>query len=76
MEAWERGSGGARKEEHQEENYEGRVIVRVGKDGSLEVKELWKDQDKDYGAFLGILAVHKRMAELKDEAYEEKRNQK
>lgn len=47
----------------------GRVIVRVGKDGSFDVQtKVNGEYEKDINAFLGALALHKRIQEMKDES--------
>ncbi len=44
---------------------DGQVIVRVGKDGSLEVRENY-DYDKNFPAFAGALVLYRRIQEFND----------
>lgn len=54
----------ARLEEFPDEHYENQIIVRCGKDGTLEVQES-KDYKKDIKAFLACWVIWKRQNELK-----------
>lgn len=56
----------ALSEEFPEDEYEGTVIIRCGKDGSFEISEtLHGDFKKNIKAFLGALALYNRMADIK-----------
>lgn len=59
----------ARQEEYPEENYKSRIIVRAGKDGSLEIRK-FDDFEKDFHAFLGALSLYERSQELRDVEYQ------
>lgn len=47
-------------------DYLERWIVRIGKDGVLEVKQ-FLDHERDFEAFLGAHSIYRRQMELKDE---------
>src|SRR5574343_64799 len=51
-------------EEFPDEEIHGNMIVRLGKDGTLEIKENY-DYDKNIVAFLGAVALYRRVNELK-----------
>ena len=53
------------KEEFPKYKFGPRWIVRIGKDGELETRQL-DSQPKDFGAFLGALAIYSRQMALKD----------
>ena len=53
---------------------DGGVIVRIGKDATLEVKE-FNDYEKNIQAFNGAIELYKRLQELKDEAYKLKKKE-
>lgn len=55
----------ARQEEYIEE-YNGNIIVRCGKDGTLEIKES-AEFYSNLSAFLGALALYERQQKVKDE---------
>lgn len=58
----------AREEEYPDEHYEQQVIVRCGKDGTLEVIKS-VDYKKDIKAFLACWVIWKRQNELKKKKY-------
>ena len=58
----------ARQEEHPEENYDQQIIVRCGKDGTLEVVKS-TEYKKDIKAFLACWVIWKRQNELKKKPY-------
>ena len=55
----------AREEEYPDEDYKSNLIVRCGKDGSLEIQES-REFEENSRAFLGALAIYNRQQELKD----------
>jgi hypothetical protein len=59
----------ARQEEYPDEEYEQQVIVRCGKDGTLEVVTS-RDYKKDIKAFLACWVLWKRQNELKKKPYQ------
>lgn len=63
-------------EEFPEEFIAGQTIVRIGKDGSLEVKNSKPgDYEENLEAFNAALILHRRINVLKDEAYQLKKAQ-
>ena len=58
-------------EEYPDKKIEGNIIVRIGKDATLELKESY-DYEKNIKAFMGALALYNRIQELKDESYKKK----
>lgn len=60
----------ARQEEHPEEKYYSNIIVRCGKDGTLEVVES-RQYKKNARCFLGLLAAYNRQSELKNEEFKQ-----
>ena len=58
----------ARKEEHPREVYDGNLIVRCGKDGSLQIAESLEYLE-NLTAFLGALAIYNRQQELRDRRF-------
>jgi hypothetical protein len=66
----------AYEEENPGVKIEGQIIVRIGKDGVLEVKENHErfDYNENAKAFLSALTLHRRITTLKDRAYREKQN--
>lgn len=56
----------AYQEEFPQEDIEGIMIVRIGKDGGIEFKmNTPEDYKKDFNAFLGTLMLHRRLNERK-----------
>ena len=53
-------------QEETDAKVDGQLIVRISKEGELEVKENY-DYKKNVMAFNGALVIHKRMKEMKDE---------
>jgi hypothetical protein len=66
----------AYEEEHPEVKIEGQIIVRIGKDASLEIRENHKrfDYNENAKAFISALTLYRRMTVMKDEAYRRKNN--
>lgn len=63
----------AYREEFPDKQIDGAVIVRCGKDGSLEIKE--SDAYKDnVMAFNAALVLYRRLKKMKDEAFKAKQN--
>jgi hypothetical protein len=59
----------ALEEEYPELKIDKCMIVRLGKDGELEVVE-GNDSDKNFEAFLGALNLYRRLKEMKFQTYE------
>ena len=60
-------------EENPTKNISGSVIVRIGKDATLEVKHSKaEDYEANKDAFNSALIIHRRITTLKDEAYKAK----
>jgi len=58
----------ARTEEYPEEKYDGQLVIRIGKDGSFEVKVVEDDQwyRKMFVAFLASLQLYKSLEHIKE----------